>query len=110
MATKRLIDANTLKSQKTILWDEALGFCDCVLVENIDDAKTVDAVEVVHGQWEDIYGGKYANPRYRCSVCKEKALFKFEKGVIGGYIESQALTPFCPYCMAKLDGGKANDI
>ena len=48
MATeKRLIDANALKKQKTILWDEALGFCDCVLMENVEEAPTVDAVEVV---------------------------------------------------------------
>ena len=47
MATeKRLIDANELKKQKTILWDEAMGFCDCVLMDDIDDAPTVDAVEV----------------------------------------------------------------
>ena len=43
---KRLIDANLLLKDKTILWDEALGFCDCVLVEDIDNAPTVDAVEV----------------------------------------------------------------
>ena len=43
----RLIDADVLKKQKTILWDEAIGFCDCVVVEDIDNAPTVDAVEVV---------------------------------------------------------------
>ena len=47
----RLIDADKLKKQKTVLWDPALGFCDCVLVEDIDKAPTVDAVEVVHGRW-----------------------------------------------------------
>ena len=65
-----------------------------------------DAVEVVHGRWEDEYGGKYANPRYRCSVCKKRALYKFERDLLDNWKEVQALTPNCPYCMAKLDGGK----
>ena len=43
---KRLIDANELKEHHTVLWDEALGFCACVLVEDIDNAPTVDAVPV----------------------------------------------------------------
>ena len=67
-------------------------------------AVNVDAVEVVHGRWEDEYGGKYANPRYRCSVCKEKALYKFERDLLGNYKEVQALTPNCPNCGAKMDG------
>ena len=71
--------------------------------KRVELAPTIDAVEVVHGHWEDEYGGKYANPRYRCSVCKEKALFKFERDLLGNYKEVQALTPCCPYCMAKLD-------
>lgn len=42
-----LIDANELKKKKTILWDEALGFCHCVLIDEIDNAPVVDATEVV---------------------------------------------------------------
>lgn len=76
----------------------------------LDDCPTVDAVEVVHGRWEDEYGGKYANPRYRCSVCKKKALYKFERDLLDNWKEVQALTPHCPYCTAKLEGGKGNDI
>ena len=44
---KWLIDANALIDKHTVLWDEALGFCACVLVEDIENAPTVDAVEVV---------------------------------------------------------------
>lgn len=43
----RLINPERLKEQKTVLWDTALGFCDCVLVDDIDNTPTVDAVEVV---------------------------------------------------------------
>ena len=42
----RLIDANALMKQHTYLWDEALGTCECVLVEDIENAPTIDAVEV----------------------------------------------------------------
>ena len=103
----RLIDADALKLNA---WPERYTGEGIVYVEDIDNAPTVDAVEVVHGRWEDEYGGKYANPRYRCSVCKEKALFKFERDLLGNYKEVQALTPCCPYCMAKLEGGIDNDI
>ena len=73
---------------------------------SLADVPTVDAVEVVHGRWEDEHGGKYVNPRYRCSVCKQRALYKFERDLLDNWKEVQALTPNCPYCMAKLDGGK----
>ena len=77
---------------------------------HIDNAPAVDAVEVVRGRWEDMWGGKYANPRYRCSVCKEKALYKSVQDELLSWHDVQVLTPYCPYCMAKLDGGKDNDI
>ena len=77
------------------------------MIAELPDA---DAVEVVHGRWEDEHGGKYANPRYRCSVCNKRALYKFEIDLLDNWHEVQALTPICPYCMAVLDGGKDNDI
>lgn len=63
-----------------------------------------EVAEVVHGRWEDEYDGKYANPRYRCSACKEKALYKFKKNGLDQWVEVQALTPCCPICGAKMDG------
>ena len=100
MATEKLlIDANALKKQKTILWDEALGYSECVLVENIDEAPTVDAVEVVHGRWKarpcykpDRNGRsvKYCD-LYYCSECGT----------------GQPIVPpfnYCPNCGAKMDG------
>ena len=71
----------------------------------LDDYPKVDAVEVVHGRWEDEYGGKYANPRYRCSVCKEKANYRPAQDELLSWRNVQVLTPYCPYCMTKLDGG-----
>ena len=58
MATeKRLIDVDGLKKNMTVLWDQALGFCDCVCVEDIDNAPTVDAIEVVR-----CHSCKYSEP------------------------------------------------
>lgn len=112
---KRLIDANPIVQ---FIMDglnnpdkmKALGHDAIEILTEIEYAPTVEAVEVVHGRWEDSYGGKYANPRFRCSVCKEKALYKFERDCLGNHKDVQALTPICPYCSARLDGGKANDI
>ena len=64
----------------------------------------VEYAEVVHGWWEDEYGGAFVNPRYRCSVCKEKALYRHEQDCLGGWHEVQALTDYCPNCGAKMDG------
>ena len=106
---KRLIDAKPLMQNG---WHLVQTGESNRIIQSISlaDVPAVDAVEVVHGLWEDMYGGKYANPRYRCSVCKEKALYKSVQDELLSWHEVQVLTPYCPYCMAKLDGGKDNDI
>lgn len=57
------------------------------------------------GEWIDIYGGKYDNPRYSCSHCGEKALYKFEVDVLGHEKTVQALTDSCPTCGADMRKG-----
>ena len=113
MATeKRLIDANALLDKVQFRMDidnknaEIIAGCVNITRWLIENAPTVDAVEVVHGRWEDMYDGKYDNPRFRCSVCKEKSLFKDERNILGNWIQVQALTDYCPNCGAKMDGGK----
>ena len=69
----------------------------------IVETPTIDAVEVVHAHWEDMWGGKYANPRYQCSACKEKALWKNEQDELLSWHEVQALTDYCPHCGAIMD-------
>ena len=105
----RLIDANVMREDWLENGENEYVYDTNAVLNSIDAQPTVDAVEVVHGRWEDMYGGKYANPRYRCSVCKEKALFKFERDVLDNWKEVQALTPNCPYCMAKLDGERKDN-
>ena len=119
---KRLIDANVLndcfRKEKTAILNHVIDPIkkEIVLImlhwceDRVYEAPTVEAVEVKYGRWEDEYGGKYANPRYRCSVCKKRALYKFERDLLGNWKEVQALMPYCPYCMAKLEGGTGNDI
>lgn len=87
----RMIDAEQLKQQKTVLWDPALGFCDCVLVEDIDKAPAVNAVEVVHGRWISYLDGDSIMPerRYRCSECCDRGWGR--------------KWPYCPNCGAKMD-------
>ena len=57
----------------------------------IDDAPSVDAVEVVHGEWE-----KYLNEGllWRCSVCGSRINAPYH---------------YCPNCGAKMDGEVKSD-
>lgn len=109
---KRLIDANaeieTIKeryckncnSYNGVLcgscWaDDAIGF--------FEDATTVDAVEVVHGEWLEEHGFDAHNNEYWvhcCSVCEEQAL-------VDVLWREEQLTDYCPHCGAKMNGGKS---
>ena len=89
---KRLIDANELRQtiESKIYWG-GVG-----LLEAIDDAPTVDAVEVVHGEWVSSGCGFDC-----CSVCR--------KVYADGYLTAMGIKPrtqfnYCPNCGAKMDG------
>ena len=97
---KRLIDANALKDRfkLRIDWLEkdkhdeyTTGIWDGCLYDDklIDEAPTVDAVEVVHGRWI-----KGENWSVTCSVCGCLSIAHDGKN-------------FCPNCGAKMDGGGA---
>ena len=60
----------------------------------VDACPTVDAVPVVHGQWEQV-----AEADYKCSVCG----FRFTAG------DPISMFPYCR-CGAKMDGGAGNDF
>ena len=68
-----------------------------------DKQPTADVVEVKHGKWRsemrercDWKGKKqqYYQPN-SCSVCHEAVVER---------------TPYCPWCGAKMDGGKKDDL
>ena len=106
---KRLIDANALDVIRFIptggelLTADERGWNECISFLQTN-SKTIDAVEVVHGRWENVTVEAYFVPTIeektkrdfpRCSKCHE--------------IQSIAAwtKPFnyCPNCGAKMDGG-----
>ena len=91
---KRLIFADDIKEKRTVLWDPALGYSACVLIEDIDEAPAVDAVEVVHGQWLKVKDGFDIDRGWKCSSCNN-------------YVYAMTYEPYeyCPHCGAMMDGG-----
>ena len=68
----------------------------------IENAPTVDAVEVVHGHWiMTLYtttskrGRVIANKKFACSVC--------------GYHNGRKQSNYCPNCGAKMDGERKDN-
>ena len=94
---KRLIDANALKAEFPTLGNFAndLWLSGAVRMA-IDNAPTVDAVEVVHGSWEEVYtcGGEWLYA-YSCDQCNT---------------EHSRKSNYCPNCGAKMDGGRRADV
>ena len=99
MATeKRLIDANVvLAKQFTAGLSDAsgnyYGHADVVFVDDIENAPTVDAVEVVHGEWEKQQG------IYSCSICGKACPYDVQADIIQYWPCN-----YCPSCGAKMDG------
>jgi hypothetical protein len=93
----RLIDADALRQtmESNLYWGLD---SDGAIMDTIDEAPTVDAVEVVHGRWEP---HPNANGFERCSVCHDCIIY-----------DDWATEPkwyYCPNCGAKMDGGKDRD-
>lgn len=98
----RLIDADALKRDickycNDVYSDEPCEPSDCEHMRIIDNQPTIDAVEVVHGRWDD--SGRYQFPNgrkaIRCNICgcalseSEYSLFNWN---------------YCPVCGTKMDG------
>ena len=82
----RLIDADAFEvvffENKS---EEFVEGATCIL-EMIDEASTVEAKPVVHGEWKSELGLFF--PVYRCSECN--------------YASALGKTNFCPYCGADM--------
>lgn len=90
---QRLIDANDLW-QKTFVCEEPGDFR-----QAIENAPTVDAVEVVHGRW--IYkwdADRDPKKLFVRIVCSECNLHTGQK------------SNYCPNCGAKMDGGNEDSV
>ena len=115
---KRLIDADALFNDLADYWGiprdwdgRMLQTCEDAL-SAIENAPTVDAVEVVHGQW--LYDS--GSERYFCSACKEYALSATTNEQVADYdweenlvyhievVTKEFWTDYCPNCGAKMDG------
>lgn len=101
----RLIDADAL--MKRAQWFEeylegqevAFKYID---PDDIEDAPTIDAEEVVHGRWDD--SGRYQFPNgrkaIRCNMCG-CALHENEYHLLNWN--------YCPVCGAKMDGERKTE-
>ena len=84
------------------LWKNGHGPCGTqLLAENLAENNVIVREQA---KWVDRYGGKYVNPLYICSKCKEKALYKFEVDELGKEYEVQVLSNICPHCGADMRG------
>ena len=105
MATeKRLIDANALIGKARWMEEpDGNGInCDILAVSvcAIENAPTVDAVEVVHGEWTNIEDDYDDATILECSVCEVS--FRFDE--YDGLLPQAQTYHYCPNCGAKMDG------
>lgn len=91
-----------------------------VAMEAVELLPAADVAPVVYGEWELFLCDEDAYEHHRCSVCKNLAWFEYEnetmwdENIDGEMVEcgdvscgiTEHLTPFCPMCGAKMDGGK----
>ena len=69
----------------------------------IDEQPTVDAVEVVHGEWTIIDDDYLCLTTLECSVCGEQYCFEeYDEQMSPHY-------HYCPNCGAKMDGERRTD-
>ena len=87
----RLIDANVFEC--VCVNGKSEDFCNGVLyvLDMIDAQPTIDAVEVVHGEWVVCGDGEYVP--FMCSAC----------GKTTSWYHKQTAN-YCPNCGAKMDG------
>ena len=89
----RLIDADALIDK----WEHDIGiFLARDIVISIEDAPTIDAVPVRHGEWKEWDDG---DNTWSCSVCGNPFV------LIDGTPSDNEMN-YCPNCGARMDGGK----
>ena len=105
----RLIDADKIPYEEwyapegDAMWEYKKQLC--TTKEVINAIPTVK-IKKRRAHWIDAYRGKYANPRYICSVCKKPALYQMQRCELGNWAEVQALSKYCPNCGREMIGGK----
>lgn len=92
-----LIDRKALKNALIPLWNcrSDSEFANKDVWREIENAPTIDAVPVVHGEWK-IGDGKL----YHCSICGKTAPYDVGADVIEYWRDLN----YCPNCGAKMTG------
>lgn len=89
----RLIDADAMREEWIENGENEYVYDTNAFLESIDAQPTIDAVPVVHGEWERVSDRPKTYIR-RCSVCSRDSYTCF----------SERDYNFCPWCGAKMDG------
>ena len=91
----RIIDADRFYNEQFARCYNSIPYVGTCTMDNsplwkeLDDAPTLDAEPIRHGEWIESKVGGYD----KCSVCGDPTLAKYN---------------FCPNCGAKMDGGEKN--
>ena len=108
----RLIDANALTDKFLMHYTKQekkgnLSFVACEIKQGfadmVNEAPTVDAVEVVHAEWRDIvFDPMWRSMSATCSHCKVRGEVRVKSNECGFVVPD---SDYCPHCGAKMDGG-----
>ena len=90
----RYIDADALEKEIKLEASEDIARA---VIRIIDRQPTADVEEAKHGKWYRHTQKEHGDTCFYCSVCEEMALSD---------CMVWELTDYCPYCGAKMDGGK----
>lgn len=94
----RLIDANALKANFVVSGEFAKDLWHAGTIRGaIDNAPTVEAVEVVHGHWFNL--DECANAGVYCSVCHKKV---YKEDYAWCNRKNKLRSNFCPNCGADM--------
>ena len=93
---KRLIDVSTIITDLTAMKSMYDAISLDGMIKALNDAPTVDAVEVVHGHWIECEGTV-------CSVCNKHFFTD------GPWAVANCRANYCPNCGAKMDGGNEDE-
>ena len=96
---KRLIDARYLTPQMYLICEACQTeniFIDAI-IDEIDNAPTVDAVEVVHGEWVCKDLDNFRKVEVKCSECGWIGIENYDS-----YVDPSDFN-YCPNCGAKMD-------
>ena len=98
---KRLVDANVLIRDLTAMKSVYDAIALDGMIKALNEAPTVDAMEVVHGRWI-ISGEEYRNQDVTCSACGDKReTYGWPRKQLEREYQKKH---YCPNCGAKMDG------